>query len=93
MALVCHPRLLIADEPTTALDVTIQAEIMGMLGRIQKETSMAMVLITHDIGLIAQTADRVLVMYHGGIVEEGTPGEVIQHPRNAYTQRLIDSVL
>ena len=90
MALVCHPRLLIADEPTTALDVTIQAEIMGMLGRIQKETSMAMVLITHDIGLIAQTADRVLVMY--AIVEEADVHELFHHPSHPYTRMLLASV-
>ena len=92
MALVCHPRLLIADEPTTALDVTIQAEIMGMLGRIQKETSMAMVLITHDIGLIAQTADRVLVMYAGQIVEEADVHELFHHPSHPYTRMLLASV-
>ncbi len=92
MALVCHPRLLIADEPTTALDVTIQAEIMGMLGRIQKETSMAMVLITHDIGLIAQTADRVLVMYAGQIVEQADVRELFHHPSHPYTRMLLASV-
>lgn len=92
MALVCRPRLLIADEPTTALDVTIQAEIMAMLGRIQKETAMAMVLITHDIGLIAQTADRVLVMYAGQIVEQAPVRELFHHPSHPYTRMLLASV-
>ena len=92
MALSCNPRLLIADEPTTALDVTIQAQIMELLGELQKETGMSMILITHDIGLVANMADRVLVMYAGQIIEEADADELFANPRHPYTRALLDSV-
>lgn len=92
MALSCNPRLLIADEPTTALDVTIQAQIMELLGKLQKETGMSMILITHDIGLVANMADRVLVMYAGQIVEEAGVKELFENARHPYTRALLDTV-
>ncbi len=92
MALSCNPRLLIADEPTTALDVTIQAQIMKLLGQLQKETGMSMILITHDIGLVANTADRVLVMYAGQIIEEAPVKELFENPGHPYTMALLDTV-
>lgn len=92
MALSCSPRLLIADEPTTALDVTIQAQIMELLGKLQKETGMSMILITHDIGLVANMADRVLVMYAGQIIEEAPVRELFENPRHPYTRALLDTV-
>ncbi len=92
MALSCNPRLLIADEPTTALDVTIQAQIMKLLSELQKETGMSMILITHDIGLVANTADRVLVMYAGQIIEEASVKDLFEHPRHPYTRALLDTV-
>ncbi|MBQ8597763.1 MAG: ABC transporter ATP-binding protein [Lachnospiraceae bacterium] len=92
MALSCNPRLLIADEPTTALDVTIQAQIMKLLKEIQQETGMALILITHDIGVVANMADRVLVMYAGQIVEEASVEELFANPRHPYTRALLDTV-
>lgn len=92
MALSCTPRLLIADEPTTALDVTIQAQIMELLAKLQKETGMSMILITHDIGLVANMADRVLVMYAGQIIEEAPVGELFENPRHPYTRALLDTI-
>lgn len=92
MALSCNPRLLIADEPTTALDVTIQAQIMELLKELQKETGMSMILITHDIGLVANMADRVLVMYAGQIIEEAQTAELFENPRHPYTMALLDTV-
>ena len=92
MALACNPRLLIADEPTTALDVTIQAQIMKLLKEIQQETGMALILITHDIGVVANMADRVLVMYAGQIVEEAPVEELFENPRHPYTRALLDTV-
>ncbi len=92
MALSCNPRLLIADEPTTALDVTIQAQIMALLKELQKETGMAMILITHDIGLVANMADRVMVMYAGQIIEKAPAREVFANPRHPYTMALLDTV-
>lgn len=92
MALSCNPRLLIADEPTTALDVTIQAQIMKLLRELQQEEGMAMILITHDIGLVANMADRVLVMYAGQIIEEAPVRELFQNPRHPYTRALLDTV-
>ncbi len=92
MALSCNPRLLIADEPTTALDVTIQAQIMELLGQLQKETGMSMILITHDIGLVANTADRVLVMYAGQTIEEAPVKELFENPGHPYTMALLDTV-
>ncbi|MDE5908957.1 MAG: ABC transporter ATP-binding protein [Lachnospiraceae bacterium] len=92
MALSCNPRLLIADEPTTALDVTIQAQIMELLSKLQKETGMSMILITHDIGVVANMADRVLVMYAGQIVEEASAKELFENPRHPYTRALLDAI-
>lgn len=92
MALACNPRLLIADEPTTALDVTIQAQIMNLLKELQQETGMAMILITHDIGVVANMADRVLVMYAGQMIERAPSKELFHHPAHPYTQALLDTV-
>lgn len=92
MALCCHPKLLIADEPTTALDVTIQAQIMQLLKELQQENHMAMILITHDIGLVAHMADRVLVMYAGQVIEEAPVKEIFHHPKHPYTKALMDTV-
>lgn len=92
MALSCNPRLLIADEPTTALDVTIQAQIMELLRELQKENGMSMILITHDIGLVANMADRVLVMYAGQIIEEAPVAELFKNPKHPYTKALLDTV-
>ena len=92
MALSCNPRLLIADEPTTALDVTIQAQIMELLKELQRETGMAMILITHDIGLVANMADRVMVMYAGQMIEEAPSGELFRNPVHPYTRALLDTV-
>ena len=92
MALSCNPKLLIADEPTTALDVTIQAQIMKLLKELQQEKDMSMILITHDIGLVANTADRVLVMYAGQIIEEAPVEELFNNPKHPYTQALLNTV-
>ncbi|PIR20946.1 MAG: peptide ABC transporter ATP-binding protein [Deltaproteobacteria bacterium CG11_big_fil_rev_8_21_14_0_20_47_16] len=92
MALACKPRLLIADEPTTALDVTIQAQILGLLHELQQEMGMAMLFITHDLGVVAQIADHIAVMCKGKLVESGNPEEIFFHPREAYTRKLIESV-
>ncbi len=92
MALSCNPKLLIADEPTTALDVTIQAQIMTLLRELQQEIGMSMILITHDIGLVAQMADRVLVMYAGQIIEEASVKELFARPKHPYTRALLETV-
>jgi peptide/nickel transport system ATP-binding protein len=92
MALMCGPDLLIADEPTTALDVTIQAQILRLLADLQRELGIAMVLITHDLGIVARIADRVAVMYAGQIVEEGPTASLFANPRHPYTQGLIDCI-
>ncbi len=92
MALSCHPKLLIADEPTTALDVTIQAQIMQLLRELQKELAMSVVLITHDIGLVAQMADRVAVMYAGQILEQAEVHELFARPLHPYTRMLLETV-
>ena len=92
MALSCNPRLLIADEPTTALDVTIQAQIMKLLKELQQENGMAVIFITHDIGLVARMADRVIVMYAGQLIEEAPVKELFQNPRHPYTRALLASV-
>lgn len=89
MALACEPRLLIADEPTTALDVTIQAQIMDLLKSIAERTRMAMIFVTHDLNLVAEIADRVAVMYCGQVVEEGPVSEVIERSRHPYTKALM----
>ena len=89
MALMCGPKLLIADEPTTALDVTIQAQILRLLASIQRELDMAVILITHDLGIVARVATHVAVMYAGEIVETGTAREVFSRPTHPYTQGLL----
>ncbi|MGE0714429.1 MAG: ABC transporter ATP-binding protein [Alphaproteobacteria bacterium] len=91
-ALACRPALLVADEPTTALDVTIQAQILALLRELQREMGMAVILITHDLGVVAQMVDRVLVMYAGRIVEEGPVGDVFARPRHPYTRLLLESI-
>ena len=92
MALCCNPKLLIADEPTTALDVTIQAQIMELIRDLQKEIEMSVILITHDIGLVAQMADRVFVMYAGQIIEMASVKDLFYHPAHPYTKALLDTV-
>ena len=91
-ALACRPKLLIADEPTTALDVTIQAQILALLAELQRETGMAVMLITHDLGVIAQVVQRVAVMYGGRVVETGPVGEVFAAPAHPYTRALLRSI-
>ncbi|MGH3585362.1 MAG: ABC transporter ATP-binding protein, partial [Pseudonocardia sp.] len=91
IAMSCDPKVLIADEPTTALDATIQAQIMRLLREVQQRTGVGIMLITHDIGLVAQNVDRVLVMYAGRVVETGTVQEVLEHPRHPYTVGLLQS--
>jgi peptide/nickel transport system ATP-binding protein len=92
MALACEPRLLIADEPTTALDVTIQAQILDLMRELQRKTGAAIVLITHDLGVVAEMAERVVVMYAGRKVEEAQVAELFAHPRHPYTRGLLDSI-
>ena len=92
MALLCSPALLIADEPTTALDVTIQAQVLELIKDLQKKTNTAMLLVTHDLGVVAQTCDKVAIMYAGEIVEYGTVDEVFRHTRHPYTKGLFDSI-
>lgn len=92
MALTCNPKLLIADEPTTALDVSVQAQIMELLKRLQKESRMAVLLITHDMGVVSHMADRVLVMYAGQIVEEAEAEELFRHPSHPYTRALLAAI-
>ena len=92
MALACEPRLLIADEPTTALDVTIQAEILGLMNKLKKDTGTAVMFITHDMAVVAQMADRVVVMFRGEKVEEGLVEDIFENPRHPYTQNLLAAV-
>ncbi len=92
MALLCRPKLLIADEPTTALDVTIQAQILEIISRLIQEFKMSMLLITHDLGIVAETCDRILVMYAGTIVESGTVLDVYKNPKHPYTRGLFSSI-
>jgi oligopeptide/dipeptide ABC transporter ATP-binding protein len=92
MALSCRPSLLIADEPTTALDVTIQAQILDLLRSLQERLGMAVLMITHDLGVVAETAQRVVVMYAGQVVEEGRVGDVFRRPRHPYTIGLRESI-
>ncbi len=92
MALSCNPNILIADEPTTALDVTIQAQILDLLKELQAKVGMAMILITHDLGVIAETADEVVVMYAGRVVEHAPVHEIFKNPKHPYTQGLLNSI-
>ena len=92
MALACNPRLLIADEPTTALDVTIQAQILDLMAELKERLGMAVMLITHAMGVVAEVAQRVVVMYAGQVVEEAPVAELFAHPRHPYTQGLIRSI-
>ena len=92
MALACNPKLLIADEPTTALDVTIQAQILDLLRRLRDDTGMAVLLITHDLGVVSETADRVVVMYCGQVVEEAEVRALFDHPMHPYTLGLLKSI-
>ena len=88
MALICNPALLIADEPTTALDVTIQAQILGLLRDLQQKFNMAMLLITHDLGVVANMADEVVVIYHGEIMEAGPVDTIFREPQHRYLKGL-----
>ena len=92
MALACEPDILIADEPTTALDVTIQAQILELMQKLQKELDMAIIMITHDLGVVAQMCDRVLVMYAGSICESGNVEDIFYRPSHSYTRGLLQSV-
>jgi len=92
MALVCRPELLIADEPTTALDVTIQAQILGLIKKLQREIGCAVLLITHDFGVVAQMADDVAVMQQGQIVERGPVRDVLRNPQHAHTRALLEAL-
>jgi oligopeptide/dipeptide ABC transporter ATP-binding protein len=92
IALACRPRLLIADEPTTALDVTVQAGILRLLDRLRREHELAVVLITHDLGVLSSVADRVSIFYAGRVVESGPRQDVLQRPRHPYTRALLDAL-
>ncbi|MBQ7118396.1 MAG: ABC transporter ATP-binding protein, partial [Clostridia bacterium] len=92
MALACEPDILIADEPTTALDVTIQAQILELMKDLQEELGMAIIMITHDLGVVAQMCDEVVVMYAGSICEQGTADEIFYNPQHEYTKGLIRSL-
>ena len=92
MALACEPDILIADEPTTALDVTIQAQILELMSSLQKQLGMAIILITHDLGVVAQMCDEVIVMYAGSICEQGTADEIFYDPKHEYTKGLMKSI-
>jgi peptide/nickel transport system ATP-binding protein len=92
MALSCNPKLLIADEPTTALDVTIQAQILDLVRKLQREFNASMILITHDLGVVAETCDEVAVMYAGRVVEYGTVEDIFYRPKHRYTKGLLDSI-
>jgi len=91
MAVACRPKLLIADEPTTALDVTIQAQVLDLLDTLRRELQMAVVLITHDLGVVAQWADKVVVMYAGRKVEQALPGDLFNDPLHPYTRGLLSA--
>jgi peptide/nickel transport system ATP-binding protein len=92
MAMSCNPKILIADEPTTALDVTIQAQIFELMNKLKSEHQTAIMLITHDMGVVAELADDVVVMYMGNIVESGTVDDVLRRPQHPYTRALLDSI-
>ncbi|KUO68581.1 MAG: peptide ABC transporter ATP-binding protein [Clostridia bacterium BRH_c25] len=92
LAMVCNPQLLIADEPTTALDVTVQAQILELMKKLQEQLEMSIILITHDLGIVADMSDRVIVMYAGQIVETGLTEEIFASPKHPYTRKLLASV-
>jgi len=92
MALACNPAVLIADEPTTALDVTIQAQILELMRELQRRNRMAIILITHDLGVVAEMADEVAVMYAGKVIEHGSADQIFDSPRHPYTQGLLASI-
>lgn len=92
MAISCNPKLLIADEPTTALDVTIQAQILDLIRQLQKDLNMGMILITHDLGVVAEMCQDVVVMYAGRVIEQGTVEEIFYRPKHPYTRGLLDSI-
>ena len=92
MAIACNPKLLIADEPTTALDVTIQAQIIDLLLELQRKENMALILITHDLALVAESAHRIIVMYAGQVVEEGKSDQIFKSPLHPYTQELLKAL-
>ena len=92
MAIACRPRLLIADEPTTALDVTVQAQVLELLSSLQQEFGMAVLFVTHDLGVIAEVCDRVAVMYAGQIVEESPVQNLFAHPKHPYTEGLLGAM-
>ncbi len=92
MALACEPRMLIADEPTTALDVTIQAQMLELMQDLQKKLGMAIIFITHDLGVVAEIADRVVVMYAGQVVETASVEDIFENPRMPYTAGLMNSI-
>jgi peptide/nickel transport system ATP-binding protein len=92
MAMACSPDLLVADEPTTALDVTVQAQVLRMLDRLVEEEGATLLLITHDLPVVAEVCEQVLVMYGGYVVEEGATGEVFERPRHPYTAGLLDAI-
>jgi ABC-type dipeptide/oligopeptide/nickel transport system ATPase component len=91
MALICHPQLLLCDEPTTALDVTTQAEILVLIRSLQQQLRNSVLFVTHDLGVVAQIADRVIVMYQGRVMETGSVREVLKTPRHGYTRHLLAS--
>jgi peptide/nickel transport system ATP-binding protein len=93
MALSCRPRLLLADEPTTALDATVQIQVLILLRRLQREMGMGTIFVTHDLGVASEIADRVAVMYAGRIVEEGPVADILANPRHPYTQGLLASTV
>src|SRR5437879_10413429 len=92
MALACNPAVLLADEPTTALDVTIQAQILELMRELQRRNRMAIILITHDLGVVAEMADEVAVMYAGKIIEHGSADQIFDNPRHPYTRGLLASI-
>lgn len=92
MAMSCNPKLLIADEPTTALDVTIQAQILDLIRKLQKDFNMGLILITHDLGVVAEMCHDVIVMYAGRVIEQGTVEEIFYRPKHPYTRGLLDSI-
>lgn len=91
-ALICEPRLIVCDEPVSALDVSVQAQVLNLLKRVQRETGVALLFITHDMRVVRHMSDRVGVLYHGRLIEEGEPDQIIHSPQNEYTKALIDAI-